>query len=114
MDEDYLLATVRYVERNPVAARLCRHPGEWPWSSARAHLEDIDDGLVTVKPMLDRVPDWSAYLSSTCQNDRIESIRRHNRTGRPLGNAEFIQALEQQTGKTLAPKRPGPKPYSTS
>jgi putative transposase len=114
MDEDYLLATVRYVERNPVAARLCRHPGEWPWSSARAHLEDIDDGLVTVKPMLDRVPDWSAYLSSTRQNDRTGSIRRHNRTGRPLGSAEFIQALEQQTGKTLAPKRPGPKPYSTS
>jgi hypothetical protein len=23
MDEDYLLASVRYVERNPVAARLC-------------------------------------------------------------------------------------------
>jgi putative transposase len=67
-----------------------------------------------VKPMLDRVPDWSAYLSSTRQNDRTESIRRHNRTGRPLGSAEFIQALEQQTGKTLAPKRPGPKPYSTS
>jgi putative transposase len=114
MDKNYLLATVRYVERNPVAARLCRHPGEWPWSSARAHLEDIDDGLVTVKPMLDRVPDWSAYLSSTRQNDRTESIRRHNRTGRPLGSAEFIQVLEQQTGKTLAPKRPDPKPYSNS
>ena len=74
MDEDYLLATVRYVERNPVAARLCRHPGEWPWSSARTHLEDIDDGLVTVKPMLDRVPDWSAYLSSACQNDQQFSV----------------------------------------
>ena len=114
MDEDYLLATVRYVERNPVAARLCRHPGEWPWSGAHAHLGDINDGLVTVKPMLDRVPDWSAYRSSTGQNDRTESIRRHNRTDRPLGSAEFIQALEQQTGKTLTPKRPGLKPYSTS
>ena len=33
MDEHYLLATVRYVERNPVAARLCRHPRDWRWSS---------------------------------------------------------------------------------
>ena len=114
MEEDYLLATVRYVERNPIAARLCRHPGEWPWSSARAHLQGTDDNLVAVKPMLDRVPDWSAYLSSTSQNDTIELIRQHNRTGRPLGSAEFIQALEQQTGKTLAPKRPGPKPSLTN
>jgi putative transposase len=114
MDEDYLLATVRYVERNPVAARLCRHPAEWPWSSARAHLQGIDDSLVTVKPMRDRVPDWSAYLTSTSQSDTTESIRRHNRTGRPLGSDEFIKALEQQTGKTLAPGRPGPKPSPTS
>jgi putative transposase len=41
--EDYLLAIVRYVECNPVAARLCRHPEDWPWSSAHARLEDIDD-----------------------------------------------------------------------
>ena len=29
MDENYLLATVRYVERNPVAARLCELPEDW-------------------------------------------------------------------------------------
>ena len=114
MDEDYLLATVRYVESNPVAAGLCRHPGEWPWSSARAHLESTDDILVIVKPMLDRIADWEAYLSSSTRSDRAESIRRHNRTGRPLGNTEFIKILEKQTGKTLTPKRPGPKPTSTN
>ncbi len=53
------------------------------------------------------------YLSSNSQQDTAESIRRHNRTGRPLGSAEFIQTLEQQTGKTLAPGRPGPKPSPT-
>ncbi len=114
MDEDYLLATVRYVENNPVAAGLCRHPGEWPWSSARAHLEGTDDRLVIVKPMLDRIPDWEAYLSSSTPSDRAESIRQHNRTGRPLGSAEFIKKLEKQTGRNLAPKRPGPKSISTN
>lgn len=114
MEEDYLLAAVRYVECNPVAAKLCRHPEEWPWSSSCAHLQGVDDSLVTVKPMLDRIRDWKAYLSSTKQNDRTESLRQHNRTGRPLGSAEFIHTLEQQTGRTLAPKRSGPKPSTTS
>ena len=43
MDEDYLLSTVRYVERNPVVARLCVDPEDWKWSSARAHLKGEDD-----------------------------------------------------------------------
>ena len=48
MDEKYLLSTVRYVERNPVAARLCVNPQDWEWSSARAHLKGEDDKLVSV------------------------------------------------------------------
>ena len=41
MDEKYLLSTVRYVERNPVAARLCVNPQDWKWSSVRAHLSSL-------------------------------------------------------------------------
>ena len=110
MDEDYLLATVRYVERNPVAARLCELAGQWPWSSARAHLRGQDDDLVRAKPMLDRISDWRVYLSNEVENHQADSIRRHTRTGRPLGTAEFVHNLEQVTGKPLAPKRPGRKP----
>jgi putative transposase len=31
--EAHLLEVCRYVVLNPVRARLCEHPGEWPWSS---------------------------------------------------------------------------------
>jgi putative transposase len=110
MDEEYLLATVRYVERNPVAAGLCETPEQWRWSSARAHLKGQDDGLVRVKPMLDRIDNWSAYLTNNNGTSEIDTIRRHTRTGRPLGASHFINKLEQLTGKQIAPKRPGPKP----
>ena len=46
MDEDYLLATARYVELNPLRARLVRKSEAWPWSNARAHLAHRDDALV--------------------------------------------------------------------
>ncbi len=29
----HLLELSRYLALNPVNARLCKHPGEWPWSS---------------------------------------------------------------------------------
>ena len=37
------------------------------------------------------------------------SMRLHERTGRPLGAASFITAVETQTGRMLRPKKPGPK-----
>ena len=37
----YLLALCRYVERNPVAARLVQKTGDWPWSSYRAHVGQV-------------------------------------------------------------------------
>ncbi len=49
VDRDaYLLALCRYVERNPVAAGLVWHAGEWPWSSYLAHA-----GRVPTPPWLD-------------------------------------------------------------
>jgi len=32
MDERYLRRAARYVELNPVRAKLCRMPWRWPWS----------------------------------------------------------------------------------
>lgn len=113
MDETYLLATVRYVERNPVVAGLCSQPHEYPWSSAAAHASGIDDKLVKVKPMLDLVNDWHTYLSDN--NDPVEvyeNIERCTRTGRPLGSKAFVVKMEMITGRSLVPKRPGRKAIS--
>ena len=39
VDRDaYLLVLCRYVERNPVAAKLVAAAADWPWSSYRAHV----------------------------------------------------------------------------
>lgn len=113
MDEAYLLSAVRYVENNPVAARLCARAEDWKWSSARAHIEEKDDNLVQVKPMLDRVSRWPDYLEGECWENDKDLIQRHTRTGRPLGSASFIRHLETKTGRVLALKTPGRKPKNS-
>ncbi len=109
MDEVYLLAAVRYVEQNPVAARLCRRAQDWPWSSAAAHLRGRDDGLVEVQPMLSRVDDWAAYLLDAGEDDIRVQISTNSRTGRPLGDALFVHTLERITGRALSCRPPGRK-----
>ncbi|MGD9170040.1 MAG: hypothetical protein PVI97_08270 [Candidatus Thiodiazotropha sp.] len=42
-------------------------PQDWKWSSAHAHLHGEDDLVVRVKPMTDRVDNWSAYLSDVSE-----------------------------------------------
>ena len=109
LDERYLLATVRYVERNPVAARLCASCDEWPWSSAWAHLSATGDELVKVQPMLERVHDWQQYLSPPIDAVDEQSQRKHLRTGRPLGAAGFTEQIEKLLNRTLCEQKPGPK-----
>lgn len=108
MDEQYLLATARYVEMNPVAAGLVEHPNDYPWSSARAHIEGKDDKLVKVAPLLDIISDWSSFLSLS-PTDELDLLHRHERTGRPLGAHSFVETLEQTLGRVLQPQKPGPK-----
>ncbi len=107
MDEAHLLACARYVELNPVRAALATRAEDWRWSSARAHLEGRDDKVVKVRPLLDRVADWQAFLDASVDQDTLAALRRHGRTGRPLGSASWLEQLEASTGRRLAPAPPG-------
>jgi REP element-mobilizing transposase RayT len=40
--DNYLLALCRYVDLNPVRARMVAKPTNWPWSSYRAHAGRVD------------------------------------------------------------------------
>jgi len=110
MDEQHLNATVKYVELNPVAAGLCEQPQDWRWSSVHAHLDAIDDELVSVKPMLEKFPNWADYLGGFQSTEMLQKVRKHTRTGRPLGSGNFIETLESLTGRSLRPLKPGRKP----
>ncbi len=107
MDEAYLLAAARYVELNPVRAGLAPDPSGWRWSSAGAHLAGRDDRLVRVAPLLAMVTDWQGLLNSATREEELRDLRKHVRTGCPLGNTAFVDRLERIAGRILRPKEPG-------
>ena len=114
MDEAYLLAAARYVELNPVRAKLVADPGAFPWSSARPHLQGKDDLLVKVAPLLQLMPNWRAFLATGVTEEELQRLRRHECTGRPLGDAGFLRRLERRLGLVLRRLKPGPKPQNKS
>lgn len=106
MDAAHLLMAVRYVLLNPVRAGLVRSAAEWPYSSAAAHLGLADDGLVDLRPLASRITDWPGLLQPTSM-DADEILRKHSRSGLPLGSEPFIEGLERLLERSLRPARRG-------
>lgn len=111
MDEAHLFHAMRYVSLNPVRARLVERAEDWPWSSVRAHLANADDELVKVAPARDRYGDFAALLSASADDAQAwRALRQSETSGRPIGDAQWLAALEQRTGRKLQPQKRGPKP----
>ena len=109
IDKQYLLIATRYVESNPVRAGLAWQPGDYKWSSARAHLEGKDDLLVKTAPLLKIAGDWQSFLAVGVREEDLALLRSRERTGRPLGSERFVKRLERLLGRVLRRQRPGPK-----
>jgi putative transposase len=110
MDEAHMLAAARYIELNPVRARLTKTPEDWAWSSARAHLTGAPDGVTDIAALGQTVGDWRGFLGAGIGDDALKALRAGERTGRPAGDAAFIETLETRTGRPLAKRKAGRKP----
>jgi hypothetical protein len=53
---------------------------------------------------------WRQYLAAGEMESKLTEIRRCTHTGRPLGSAEFVQALEGSMKRRLAPRKGGRPP----
>ncbi len=93
-------------------ARAAALPWEYPWSSARFHVDRrASDALVTTREPFDIKIDWRELLTDGMKGlSGPAPIRKHTRTGRPLGSEAFIDRAEEATGRELRPRRRGPRP----
>jgi putative transposase len=106
MDERYLMLAVRYVELNPVRARLCRAPWRWQWSSASGHCgSDDPSGLLDLsgwQKQMD-VSRWRDLLTMADNEQQLARLRLCTSRGRPLGSDKFVAKLETLLGRRLRP-----------
>ena len=95
VDRDaYLLEVCRYVDLNPVRARMVRKPGAWAWSSYRAHV-----GLAPVPAWLDTEGLHGYLLGRPVRTaaDRRRAAERYARLVASVPDASlWDSALRQQ------------------
>ncbi|MCX6564002.1 MAG: transposase [Candidatus Aminicenantes bacterium] len=109
MDESYLFEAVRYTERNPVRAGLVKKASDFLWSSAAAHITGAGNPLLALcdPSKYISVDDWVSYLDEDNNEDSVAKIRKHTRSGRPLGSESFVVQMEALTGRKLTAAAPG-------
>ncbi|MEM6460523.1 MAG: hypothetical protein AAF724_01255 [Pseudomonadota bacterium] len=65
---------------------------------------------MTVAPVLERTGPFAKFLSEPFDEAQaFGALRRAETVGRPIGEAKWLSALEQQTGRTLLPGKRGRK-----
>jgi putative transposase len=106
--EHYVLACYRYIELNPVRARLTGRADEYLWSSYAANAKG--DELPMLSPhaeyeRLGRTPPerQAAYrdLFGQMQQPELEQIRTATNGGDALGNAAFKKAMARALGRSV-------------
>ena len=108
LDDAHWENALRYVELNPVRAQLVKHPADFRWSSARAHL-----GLDPTPPWLDTAQFHRRWTSPAQWQDRLDTLTRSEaaalrhatKQNTALGSDEFIAQLEHTYQVQLRPKR---------
>ncbi len=112
MDEPHAWAAIRYVERNPVRARIVRLPWRYAWSSAAAHVGEPpaapDAGPTKLLDLASwqrewTPPRWRAALQEADDTAAADGLRRNTMRGRPLASDSLLSKLETRLGRRLRP-----------
>lgn len=111
LDEAYLWAAIRYVERNPVRAGMVKSAQEYRWSSAPAHCGPRVDPVLSQDPLwletLRSVANWRAWLADFDPPVQLDALRAHARRSLPCGSEAFVRHLEFRSGLPLVPRARG-------
>lgn len=107
--DEYLLACSRYVEMNPVRARMVAAPEEYRWSSCRHRLghapcEWLDDDpcyLALGENNAQRQERYRQFLRAAIPEGEWNLIREAVQRGQLTGTGGFIDKVEEILGKRI-------------
>jgi putative transposase len=108
--ERYFLTCSRYIELNPVRARMIDDVGEYRWSSYRHNARGEHDPLVTpyvlydalgVSPQLRRKA-YRELFRRSIEPTALDHIRDAAKRGAALGDTYFVERLEVATKRRVA------------
>jgi putative transposase len=104
-DRAHFYTVCRYVERNPVRARLVTRPVDWPWSSASAQPSANAPRLVDWP--VARPENWCDIVKHEEPLAELGELRRAIAKSRPFGTDSWAASTAASLGWTSGMRPPG-------
>lgn len=107
-DDPHFLTVVKYIERNPVRARLSARAEDWRWGSAwrRAH------GTLKQKKLLASPPvsfprGYLSWINTPESTKELDGIRTSVNKGAPYGNESWVEKVVEEFNLGATLRNPG-------
>ena len=92
--QNYLLAVIKYVERNAVRANLARRPEDWRWGSVWRRTHGTEQQKKLLDPLPVQLPNnYLTWINTTDQQEEVETIRRSVNKGVPYGRESWVDRM---------------------
>ncbi|MDR3492194.1 MAG: transposase, partial [Gammaproteobacteria bacterium] len=107
--EQYLFTCMRYIELNPVRARIVLNPIEYSWSSYLCNAIGMINPLIKPHDDYQRLglENYQALFNQVIEQKELDAIRDVTNQSRVLGNHQFKQAVEKILNRKIDPKSKG-------
>lgn len=91
--DDHYLTVLRYVERNPLRAKLVERSQDWEWSSLSPTERSGPEGLLSEGPVV-KGADWMQFVNGVETEAELLALRQSVERGVAFGDALWSQAVE--------------------
>lgn len=106
---EYCLACYRYIEMNPVRAKMVETPGEYEWSSYRTNalgsrnrmIKPHSNWLALGRDLNERTVAYRRLFDIELNQEKLFNIRYGIVKGLPVGSKEFKRNIERELGIKL-------------
>ncbi|MBP9749899.1 MAG: hypothetical protein KBD21_04165 [Candidatus Pacebacteria bacterium] len=107
-DDKHLLTLIKYVERNPIRAKLTTRCEHWQWESAWRHIH----GSVQQQKLLDIPPtpfpySYIEWINASDNGDDMVTIRQSVNKGVPYGRERCVDAMVSKHHLETTLRAPG-------
>lgn len=102
---DYFWVALRYVEQNPVVAKLVLHSAEYQWCSAFFRCNQIYNSILTKNDawvsQLSMIKDWHLWLAENNNNHEEQIVRQCTSRDLPSAPQDVLDSLSVRLNRIV-------------
>lgn len=92
----HMLTVLKYIERNPVRAKLCKSPTDWRWGSANRRINGTaQQRLLLAESPVDLPRNYQVWLNDPEHSEDVEEVRQSVANGVPYGAVDVVENIMQ-------------------